>query len=123
MLFREFAKHLDRQGFTFTKGERCACYAVVHQHFGIAGQCDWLELGRHPDGYRVAWLTGTDPGPVVVHEGWSREGAIRFVDPANGNLENLQFVRHEGGLDLYYNQQSNEYMYMPTKYGQPSNPD
>lgn len=35
--------------------------------------CDWIEHERHPDGYEMSWLAGTEPGTLAAPEWWTPE--------------------------------------------------
>jgi hypothetical protein len=70
---RNFVEQLEDRGLTFLDGERSMDIAVLFQGRGLMMPCDWIEHGRHPDGYEMCWLAGTEPGSLAAPEGWTPE--------------------------------------------------
>jgi hypothetical protein len=62
---------LQQRGLVFVEDEQAVDVAVVDQVKGPTSRCDWLEFGRHDDGYVVAWLTGKEPGIVATRRAGS----------------------------------------------------
>lgn len=75
---RYFVEHLEDRGLTFLDGERSVDIAVLFQGRGLMMPCDWIEHGRHPDGYEMCWLAGTEPGSPAVPEGWTPDRSRRI---------------------------------------------
>jgi hypothetical protein len=71
-----FAEGLDQLGLRAIVDGKCADFAIVDQKHGPIADCDWLEWGRHVDGFNLAWLAGTKPGAIVVPEGWTLEDSL-----------------------------------------------
>src|SRR5262249_38941529 len=95
-----FVGSLQVEGLVFSQNGKFIDIAVVDQRTGLTAGCDWLQFGKHPAGFSMCWLGGTEPGKVAVPEGWSLENShstrSHFVD----NLafdDRLKFLRHENG--------------------------
>ena len=126
-----FIWQLEKGGLTFAREERAVDMAVVDQMRGPAISAEWLEFAH-------LTLDGTDnkvaacwlfEGPriaagVHVHsknmtlatpEGWRYEDSLsanfKFVPNEEMN-ENLKFLRHEDGQDVYLDLSTEKEVYM-----------
>lgn len=74
---------------------------VIDQLHGPTTPCDWIEAGRHPDGYSAAWLAGTTPGWLAVPDGWavSQSRELKFV-PSSDAANRILRLTQENGIDV-----------------------
>jgi hypothetical protein len=95
---------LGQYGITFVHENRCVDLSVVDQVHGPTALCDWLEFGRQPEGYLVAWLKGTIPHEVAVPLGWQPESSLstsgRYV-PSEKIKAELAYEGREGDVDTF----------------------
>ncbi|MFF4575680.1 hypothetical protein [Streptomyces sp. NPDC001410] len=90
--------------------------AVVDQHDGPTLPCPWLSFEVRPEGYAVASLIGASPTALATPQGWTLEQArtLTFRTPEQMD-EELEWVREEGGVDVYVDRQGREqYIGHPT---------
>jgi hypothetical protein len=95
---------LEQHGLVFVREGRSTDMAVVDQVRGPTAPCDWLDFGRQPEGYLVAWLHDTEPDIVEVPLGWSFERSLSksfTFTPIENVDRGLQYEGHEGKLDVY----------------------
>ena len=99
-----FVGSLQVKGLVFSQSGKFIDIAVVNQHAGLTAGCDWLQFGKHPLGFSMCWLVGTEPGKVAVPEGWRLETSLskksHFVDNRDVD-QRLKFLRHEDGNDVF----------------------
>lgn len=106
---------LEQQGLIFVQERQCVDVAVVDQVSGPTAPCDWLEFGRQPEGYTVAWLTGTEPHEVEVPEGWTE---AQSLSDSHRRLtfdqmkRELFYLRREGDTDVFADQKTGKDVYM-----------
>jgi hypothetical protein len=95
-----FVVRLSRLGLVFQRDGRSADIVVVDQLHGPTTLCDWLESGRHPDGYSAAWLAGTEPGALAHPPGWTpaQSAAMNFVSNESAR-DRLQVLANEENLE------------------------
>jgi hypothetical protein len=98
---RRFVERLQLLGFTHLHNGRAVDLVVVDQLRGPTSQCDWLEAGRHPDGYSAAWKSGTIPGWFAHPAGWTprQSGEMQFVGTDEAK-ESLLRLTQEPGMDV-----------------------
>jgi hypothetical protein len=106
-----FIKKLTGLGLEFLCDGAAVDIAVADQIHGLTSACAWLEFGRAPSGDkggRVAAcrLTGSKSKELVTPLDWKFENSLSstyaFV-PNEHMKKAVQYVRHENGLDVYYN--------------------
>lgn len=125
-----FADGLDKLGFCAIVDDNCADFAIVDQVQGPIANCDWLEWGRHADGFNLAWLAGTKPGTIVVPQGWTLEDSLNIdaVLPrdASRDRDGLEFVREGDEMDVFRDAETGKEVYMsklaPPAAGAPQSP-
>jgi tetratricopeptide (TPR) repeat protein len=100
----QYVTWLQDCGLRFLSDGEFIDIAVVDQYQGPTADCAWLNYTRHQDGYGIAWMAGTDQGPLAVPPGWSLEHSLtstgRFVpiDEVPGRLVPLG---NAPGVDSY----------------------
>lgn len=95
---------------------------VVDQHHGPMVHCDWLDFGRADwandprQPVAVCCARPTNNAGVVAPEGWSYAGSLT----ANGKFvagdeipSNLEFVRHEEGVDVLRDRDTGQQFFVP----------
>ena len=106
-----FVKKLERNGLVFLKDGQAVDLAVVDQIRGPTSRCDWLEFGHVDIGENepkvaVCRLTGSKITEMVTPAEWEYEKSISssfgFV-PSEHADKWLKFLRHENGIDVYFN--------------------
>jgi hypothetical protein len=75
---RAFVAALESKGFRFHDEGHFVDIAVVDQMTGPTSRCDWLSAGRHPQGFGIAWLNGTEASPMAAPTGWSLKKSARL---------------------------------------------
>lgn len=109
---KQFVHDLAERGLTYLADGKALDLVVVDQQRGPMARCDWIEFGhvnldRDPK-ERVAacQLSGGTQKVVVTPEGWKFEDSLSasFGYVPDPHLDkSLTFLRHEGGLDVYWN--------------------
>jgi hypothetical protein len=104
-----FIESLERSGLRFLDAGSAMDCVVVDQLRGPTVSCQWIEFGRVPvDGGEVAAcrLAGSQSNLLITPDGWSYAGSLSqtfgFV-PSGAEAKSLIFLRHEGGVDVYFN--------------------
>jgi hypothetical protein len=106
---RPYLETLAARGLRRPRGGRAQDFVVVDQERGFAQACDWADLGElewpGSNGKVVACrLAGDESTELVTPPDWQFEGSLSqrhiAVDAARAS-EFLDFVRHEGGIDVY----------------------
>ena len=80
-----FLASLRKFGLTHHNVDEGPDVGVLHQDEGLLGPARWLQWGSDEHGHPIAWLTGTDPGKVMVPQGWSPDSALRYVNDADAS--------------------------------------
>lgn len=115
-----FVKKLQSNGLEFLRGGEAIDIAVADQMHGLTSKCNWLEFGHvnmGGNGPRVAAcrLTGGQVMEVVTPPNWKFEGSLSssfgFV-PTEHAEKGMKFLRHENGLDVYFNPLTGKEVYV-----------
>lgn len=115
-----FVEKLKSHGLEFVRDGEAVEIAVVDQMRGPTTKCSWLEYGHvsmDGTGPRVAAcrLAGSQSMDVVAPEGWVFEESLSsragFV-PSEHIEKGLKFLRHEEGLDVYFNPLTGKEVYV-----------
>jgi len=116
-----YIKSLEKIGFIYLNEGKAVDIVVVDQQRGLAAPCDWAYFGTgNLDGdssKRVAGCqatAGTDD-PLITPEGWRYEGSLSQTfafAPAEHMDKSLKFIRHEDGIDVYYNLLTGKEVYL-----------
>jgi Tetratricopeptide repeat len=121
-----FAGKLEELGLIAIKDGACADFAIVDQVQGPIAPCDWFEWGRHADGFNLCWLAGTQPGTVVVPQGWTLEDSLNLdaIVPrdTSRDRDGLEFVREGDELDVYRDPETGQEVYMRKSAAPPARP-
>ena len=108
-----FIEHLSAFGFIHVTDRRAVDLSVVDQLQGSTVPCDWLEGGKHPDGYSAVWLAGTVPGYLAHPVGWTPEQSrmMKFSPNAEVGARFLHLGMH-GRSDVLLDYQTGSQMYV-----------
>ena len=128
---RNFIERLEFGGLTFVEDSEAKDLAVVDQQRGPTVDCRWLEFSRFSmgnSGYALAcWMWDKPRKGYGVHTsgkridlhtppGWKYEGSLSqnftFV-PSEERNERLKFLRREGNLDVFQDNQTGEILFLP----------
>jgi hypothetical protein len=108
----EILGQLNRNYISVKDHGRWETVAVVHQRWASAlAPCDWLTIGRNPDGAVFACLKGQEenPGNVSVPAGWEFEGSLsqRMPHvPLDKASNRFKFLRSEGLSRIYLDRET-----------------
>lgn len=115
-----FVKKLQSNGLEFLRSGEAIDLAVADQMHGLTSKCSWLDFGHvnmGNNGPRVAAcrLANSQVMEVVTPPGWQFEGSLSstfgFV-PSEHVEKGMQFLRHENGLDVYFNPLTGKEVYV-----------
>jgi hypothetical protein len=95
-----FIDRLVALGFLFYDGEQFVDIAVVDQTVGLTAPCDWLEVGRFPEGFSGAWLAGTKDEWTAFPVGRTPEHVIAANMTLMESPDDYEFVRHQGDVTV-----------------------
>ena len=116
-----YVKHLEENGFIYLQNNEAIDLVVVDQQRGLSANCTWVEFGHvNLDGdasKRVAGcqvVDGVDE-PLLTPDGWEYESSLSQTfafAPTEHVGKSLEFLRHENGLDVYFNKLTREEVYL-----------
>jgi len=105
-----FVGGLQRNGLTFSGDGKSQDIAMADQTDGLTVPCDWLEFihveMRPGQIVAAVRLKGMAIGEVFCPPGWSYEKSLSrqySVVPPEHVQKSLKFLRHQDGLDVYFN--------------------
>ena len=116
---RAFVTQLEQSGLEFLRSENPVDLAVVDQLQGPIRPCDWLEFGHVNIGpaakVAACRLIGSQTMELATPNGWKYDGSLSashgFV-PNEDVPKNLEFLRHENGVDVYLDKTSGKEVYI-----------
>lgn len=126
---RAFVERLEQKGLRYADTTGSAVnIVVVDQQTGFRADCTWarflrVEVDNDPT-HRVAicQLIPTRVQGLAVPANWSYANSLsaryRFVPTENLNQE-LEFVRHENGVDVYRDRRTGQELYVGRPQGDP----
>jgi hypothetical protein len=110
-----FVERLERRGLTFQRDQRCVDIVVADQLMGPTAPCGWIDVGDHSAGFRVAWLSGTEPGEIRVPPGWSPEQSLskehHFIPNENADQRLVPLGEHES-LETYLDTETGQVVHL-----------
>jgi len=116
-----FIKHLENIGFIYLQDNTAIDMVVADQQRGLAAKSIWVEFGHvNLDGdatKRVAACQIADGAdePLLTPDGWEYEGSLSQTyafAPTEHVDKSLEFLRHENGLDVYFNKLTGKEVYL-----------
>jgi len=124
----QYVKLLESSGLRFIVDGSSKDIVVVDQMHGPTSPCDWIEFGSIPlnndERKRVAAcrLKGSASKELVTPDGWTFESSLScshgFV-PGGAEDKSLEFLRSEGGMDVYWSKLSHKEVYVARAGGKP----
>ena len=78
-----YVDHLVKLGLTYLCAGKAIDFVVVDQNYGPTTPCDWIEGGKHPEGYSAVWMAGTVPDRFCHPDEWTlSEGNPKLIPTA-----------------------------------------
>jgi hypothetical protein len=116
-----YVKILEKIGFIYLQAGEAIDLVVADQQRGLAANSKWVEFHYgNFDGdpsKRVAGCQIVDGvgEPLITPDGWKYEGSLSQTfsfAPTEHVDKSLEFIRHEDGLDVYFNKLSGKEVYV-----------
>lgn len=113
-----FCRRLEDCGLVFLRNDIAIDFAVVDQIRGPTKECDWLEFGHlEIDGHRIAAcrIVGSTDEYVITPDGWKYEESLTAsydLVPTESAEKSLVFLRHDNGLDVFFNRLTGKEVYV-----------
>ena len=116
-----YVNYLENKGFVYLYDGEANDLVVVDQQRGLSATCNWLNFGHinldDDPSRRVAGCQAVDETDktLLTPDGWKYEGSLSqtFVFAPTEQVEkSLKFLRHENGLDVYYNKLTDKKVYL-----------
>lgn len=109
---QSYISKLQSAGLIFSDTGDTSDIAVADQMRGFTTKCSWAEFGRISVGANrnqeisACRLIGSEEMQVFTPPGWKFEGSLSqtygFVPKSQAPQAGLKFLRHENGLDVYF---------------------
>jgi hypothetical protein len=116
---KAFVTQLEQSGLEFIRSGIPVDLAVIDQRQGPMKPCEWLEFGHiniDPTAKVAACrLTGSQTMELATPNGWKYEGSLSASHgyvPNEDVPKNLEFLRHEKGVDVYLDKTSGTEVYV-----------
>ncbi len=116
-----YLMQLEKKGFIYLQNDEAIDLAVVDQQQGVSVDCKWLEFGHvnlSGDSSRkvsACQMVGGLGEPLFTPDGWEYEGSLSqtfMFAPTEHIDKSLEFMRHENGLDVYFNKLTGKEVYL-----------
>lgn len=109
---RSFVERLQQVGLVHTRDGQAVDLVIVDQVQGPTA-CNWLEGGRHPDGYSAVWLAGTVPGWLSHPKGWKIRQSAELHFSANDKAESRFLgLSRDGNLETVLDFKTGKQVYV-----------
>lgn len=106
-----FLEQLQQAGFNTDQGPDPDLVLVNEFDLTVEPYCEWLQVAQWDRGV-IAWREGTTPEQVVAREGWSPENGSGMSYVKDGELDEMEFLRTEGGIHVYFDKQRGREVYV-----------
>ena len=106
-----FLERLNEIGFSTTTGPNSDFVLVNEADQEITPYCEWLEVTTYQKGV-IAWKVGSNPENVTARAGWTPEKGSGLKFGNRHRMEELEFVRLEGNVEVYRDKSSGELVYI-----------
>jgi hypothetical protein len=117
-----YVENLQSKGLRFTDDadETFVDFAIVDQMEGMKLNCEWLDVHQatfFETGIEIkkCSLKGSAITAVYLPDGWEYAGSLSqkcSYTPPNQEDNNMKFLRHEDGVDVYLDLTTGEECYM-----------
>lgn len=106
-----FLEQLQQAGFNTDEGPDPDLVLVNEFDLTVEPYCEWLQVAQWDRGV-IAWREGTTPEQVVAREGWSPEQGSGMSYVKDGDLDEMEFLRTEDGIHVYFDKQRGREVYV-----------
>lgn len=106
-----FLGQLQQVGFNTDQGPDPDLVLVNEFDLTVEPYCEWLQVAQWDRGV-IAWREGTTPEQVVAREGWSPEQGSGMSYVKDGDLDDMEFLRTEDGIHVYFDKQQGREVYV-----------
>jgi len=106
-----FLGQLQQAGFNTDQGPDSDMVLVNEFDLTVEPYCEWLQVAQWDRGV-IAWREGTTPEQVVAREGWSPEQGSGMSYVENADMNEMEFLRTEGGIHVYFDKQRGREVYV-----------
>ena len=106
-----FVERLNEIGFNTTTGPHSDFVIVNEFDLEVSPYCEWLEVANYQKGV-IAWKVGSNPETVTARAGWSPEKGSGLEFGNRHRMDNLDFVRLEGNVEVFRDKSSGELVYI-----------
>ncbi len=115
-----YIRELEQRGLTYLQNDRAVDIVMAFQLGGLSARCEWADFGHgylDPEDTQkisVCCASHEEIESVEVPEGWQFDGSLSDAysfTPAGESPENLTFLRHENGVDVFYDNESGKEVY------------
>ena len=106
-----FIERLNEIGFDTTAGPNSDFVVVNEFDLEVTPYCEWLEVANYQKGV-IAWKVGSNPETVTAREGWSPEKGSGLQFGNRQQMDDLEFVRLEGNVEVFRDKSSGELVYI-----------
>ncbi|MEE4254532.1 MAG: hypothetical protein V2I50_10885, partial [Desulfuromusa sp.] len=116
-----FVDTLSDHGIQYLSQGKSDDLVIVDQQKGFCAPCDWAEFGQvdlagHPEKKISACrLIGSNQPQIVLPDGWLYESSLsanyKFVE-SDQVAEEMEFIRHDNGVDVYRDRSSGKEKYV-----------
>lgn len=116
-----YVKQLEKIGFIYLQAGEAIDLVVADQQRGLSAKCKWVEFDHvnldSDSSKRVACcqIIGGVEEPLFTPDGWQFEGSLSQTfsfAPTEHVEKSLEFLRHEDGLDVYFNKLTGKEVYL-----------
>jgi hypothetical protein len=107
----KFIESLEKLDLNGSQGPDSDVVLVSEFDRSVNPYCKWLVTARWEKAV-IAWKAGTRPETVVAREGWDPKvgSGLTFAD--RDSLDNLEFLRLDGNVEVYRNKQTGKEVYI-----------
>lgn len=104
-----FVRELEQAGLEVERGGVARDVVVVDPSGRIRHECSWIDAGPYC-GVTAAWLTATEPEPLVVPLGYRPTDGV-FSMTEEEAATRLEFVRNDGMVEVYRDRETGKEVY------------
>jgi hypothetical protein len=123
-----FIRVLEANGFRYLVDGVAQDLVVVDQQRGPMAACEWIEVGRVSldaagcEKVTIARLVGSEVASLSLPNQWDYRSSLSysfgFSANSSGESPGLRFLRHENGMDVYWDKLSGKEVFVGRAGGQ-----
>jgi len=106
-----FVDRLNEIGFNTATGPHSDFVIVNEFDLEVTPYCEWLEVANYQKGV-IAWKVGSNPETVTARAGWSPEKGSGLNFGNRHSMDNLEFLRLDGNVEIFRDKSSGELVYI-----------